>query len=168
MTARKVMLLGEIGVGKSSLVRRLVFDRFEANYKPTLGVDVYRYDVPAAGGQEPMTLIIWDTDGNFGEAMFRHVYMKEAAGAFIVGDITRRQTLDTMVALSKGFRENFPGRYEALIVNKIDLASGHEATTLPEGLAADRPGVFHTSAMTGENVVRAFHQAAATIRRRGL
>lgn len=167
MTARKVMLLGEIGVGKSSLVRRLVFDRFEANYKPTLGVDVYRYDVPVGAGQEPMTLIIWDTDGNFGEAMFRHVYMKEAAGAFIVGDISRRQTLDTMLSLSKGFRENFPGRYEALIVNKIDLAGPHMAA-LPEALAADRPGVFHTSAMTGENVVSAFDQAAATIRRRGL
>ena len=37
MTARKVMLLGEIGVGKSSIVERLVFDRFDLEYKPTIG-----------------------------------------------------------------------------------------------------------------------------------
>ena len=54
MTARKVMLLGEIGVGKSSLVKRLVFDRFETDYKPTLGVDVYRYEVPAGGDRPAM------------------------------------------------------------------------------------------------------------------
>ena len=167
MTARKVMLLGEIGVGKSSLVKRLVFDRFEIDYKPTLGVDVYRYDVPASPDYEPITLIIWDTDGNFGDAMFTHVYMKEATGAFIIGDVTRKSTLDTMLSLSKGFRQHFPGRYEALVVNKLDLVEG-EALALPDALTAERPGVFHTSALTGENVKNAFHEAAATILRRRL
>ncbi len=53
MSARKVMLLGEIGVGKSSLARRLVFDKFEFDYKPTIGVDIYRYDVPAGRRAPP-------------------------------------------------------------------------------------------------------------------
>lgn len=167
MTARKVMLLGEIGVGKSSLVRRLVFDRFENDYKPTLGVDVYRYDVPAQPGTPALTLIVWDTDGNFGDAIFRHVYMKEASAAFIVGDVTRKATLETMLSLSRGFHEAFPGRYEALIVNKIDLLDAADPQ-LPTQLAIDQPGVFHTSAMTGENVQRAFHEAAAAIMRRGM
>jgi Ras-related protein Rab-5C len=63
MTARKIMLLGEIGVGKSSIARRLVFDRFEGDYKPTIGVDVYSYDVEPgpAGPQPPIKFIIWDT-----------------------------------------------------------------------------------------------------------
>ncbi|HRY06977.1 MAG TPA: Rab family GTPase [Hyphomicrobiaceae bacterium] len=167
MSAHKVMLLGEIGVGKSSLVKRLVFDRFETDYKPTLGVDVYRYEVPPSKTHAAITLIIWDTDGNFGEAMFRHVYMKEASAAFIIGDVTRRPTLDTMLTLSKGFREHFPGRYEALIVNKIDLLDG-EPLNLPDALSHNRKRVFHTSAMTGDNVQFAFHEAAAEILRRGL
>ncbi len=167
MTARKVMLLGEIGVGKSSLVKRLVFDRFEADYKPTLGVDVYRYEIPPGKDHAAITLIIWDTDGNFGEAMFRHVYMKEASAAFIIGDVTRRPTLDTMLRLSQGFREHFPGRYEALIVNKLDLVEG-EPLNLPDALLPNRSGVFHTSALTGDNVQLAFHEAALTILRRRL
>lgn len=167
MTAKKLMLLGEIGVGKSSLVKRLVFDRFDTDYKPTLGVDIYRYEVPATSAHAALTLIIWDTDGNFGDAMFRHVYMKEASAAFIIGDVTRRQTLDTMLSLSKGFRAHFPGRYEALIVNKIDLVEGEDAA-VPAELSSGRTGVFHTSAMTGENVAQAFHEAAAAIIRRGL
>lgn len=167
MNARKVMLLGEIGVGKSSLVKRLVFDRFENDYKPTLGVDVYRYEIPPTSDHEAIALIIWDTDGNFGEAMFRHVYMKEASAAFIIGDVTRRPTLDTMLQLSKGFREHYPGRYEALIVNKLDLVEG-EPVNLPDALCANREDVFHTSALTGDNVQVAFHKAAATILRRRL
>lgn len=167
MTARKVMLLGEIGVGKSSLVRRLVFDRFDTDYKPTLGVDVYRYEVPPHGPRPALTLIIWDTDGNFGESLFRHVYMREASAAFILGDVTRRHTLESMLKLSKGFREAFPGRHDALVVNKIDLL-GPDDPALPGELGADRKNVYHTSAMTGENVQRAFHEAADTLLRRGL
>ncbi len=167
MSARKIMLLGEIGVGKSSLAKRLVFDRFDTDYKPTLGVDVYSYEVPASDRHQAMTLIIWDTDGNFGESLFRHVYMKEAAGAFIIGDVTRRATLDTMLQLSKGFREQFPGRYSALIVNKMDLFEDDQRG-LPGALQSGKTGVFHTSALTGENVKLAFHEAAATIQRRGL
>ncbi|MCB1505670.1 MAG: hypothetical protein KDJ47_11900 [Hyphomicrobiaceae bacterium] len=167
MIARKLMLLGEIGVGKSSLAKRLVFDRFETDYKPTLGVDIYRYDIPATPTNQAMSLIIWDTDGNFGEAMFQHVYMKEASAAFIIGDVTRRQTLDTMLSLSKGFRSQFPGRYEALIVNKMDLFDGDDAS-IPAELASGRSGVFHTSALTGDNVKQAFHEAASTMLRRGL
>ena len=51
----KVMLLGDIGVGKSSLARRLVFDHFETDYKTTIGVDVLTYDLTTTMG--PLRLI---------------------------------------------------------------------------------------------------------------
>ena len=108
MTAHKIMLLGDIGVGKSSIIQRLVFDRFDFNYKPTIGVDVYRYDVPASSTRGQVSLIVWDTDGNLSDLMFRHVYMKAASAAMIVGDLTRRDTLDTMVRLAQGFNAELP------------------------------------------------------------
>lgn len=167
MTVRKVILLGEIGVGKSSLARRLVLDRFETRYTPTLGVDVYHYEVVPPPVQGPIRLIVWDTDGNFGDAIFEHPYIREAAAAFIVGDITRHATLETMLKLRHGFRNSFPGRYDAFIVNKLDLADG-TLPKLPPELDNGRAHVFHTSAKTGDNVRRAFHDGAATILRRGL
>ena len=167
MTARKVMLLGEIGVGKSSLARRLVLDHFETHYTPTLGVDVYHYDVVPPPPQGAIRLIVWDTDGNFGDAIFQHPFIREATAAFIVGDITRHATLETMLKLRHGFRSCFPGRYDAFVVNKLDLAGGAHVALPPE-LADSRPHVFHTSAKTGDNVRRAFHEGAATILRRGL
>lgn len=167
MSAHKVMLLGDIGVGKSSLARRLVFDKFEFDYKPTIGVDIYRYEVPSDEGRAATTLIIWDTDGNFSEAIFRHVYMREAAAALIVGDMSRIQTLDSMAKLADGFRDAFPGRHLTLIVNKTDLIADADQTPLPSALSRAHAPLIRTSAKTGCNVVRAFTETADTILRRG-
>jgi small GTP-binding protein len=168
MTARKIMLLGEIGVGKSSIARRLVFDRFEGDYKPTIGVDVYSYDVEPgpAGPEPPITFIIWDTDGNFGEAVLSHVYIKEAAAALVVGDVTRRSTLQRMVELANSFMDAMPGRYCAFLINKSDLENA--ATELPPELLKSSIPMLRTSAKTGENVKNAFLNAADAIRRRGI
>jgi len=168
MTARKIMLLGEIGVGKSSIARRLVFDRFEGDYKPTIGVDVYSYDVEPGGAAagDSVKFVIWDTDGNFGEAILSHVYMKEAAAALIVGDVTRRSTLQPMVEMGNRFMEAMPGRYCAFLLNKSDLDNA--ATELPPELVKSPIPMLRTSAKTGENVKDAFLKAADAIRRRGI
>lgn len=168
MMARKVMLLGEIGVGKSSIVQRLVFDRFDVNYKPTIGVDVYRYEVPETATRPRMALIVWDTDGNFGESIFRHVYMKEAAAAVIIGDVSRPQTLDTMAALAGGFREALPGRAMSLVLNKMDLFDQCEPQVLPAALTQPGVHLHRTSAKTGLNIQPVFHETADAIERRRL
>ena len=167
MIARKVMLLGEIGVGKSSLARRLVFDKFEISYKPTIGVDVYRYEVLPTATRQGMSLILWDTDGNFGDAIFKHIYMKEASAALIIGDLSRMPTLDTMVKLGEGFATVFPGRHVGYIVNKTDLVAGAEAVPLPPKLTRPGTSLIHTSAKTGVKVADAFVDAADCITRRG-
>ena len=167
MITRKVMLLGEIGVGKSSLARRLVFDKFAFDYKPTIGVDVFRYEVPQRTGRAPMALIVWDTDGNFGDAIFRHIYMKEAAAALIIGDLSRPPTLDSMVKLGSGFADAFPGRHIGYVVNKTDLLPDAEARPLPAELTRPEISLIRTSAKTGDHVSEAFISAADCIARRG-
>ncbi|MGL4398210.1 MAG: Rab family GTPase [Hyphomicrobium sp.] len=168
MIARKVMLLGEIGVGKSSLARRLVFDKFEFDYKPTIGVDIYRYEVPDPTLKPPMTLILWDTDGNFSDAIFKHVYMKEAAAALIVGDMSRAPTVQSMIRLADGFADAFPGRPCAFILNKSDLVADPETAPLPPRIHNGGISLTRTSAKNGTNVARAFIDAAHIIARRGL
>lgn len=163
--AYKVMLLGEIGVGKSSLAQRLVFDRFSREYKPTIGVEVYRYAVAAADASgEPLSLIIWDTDGNFGDAIFRHVYMKQASAAVIVGDQSRPDTVDAMARIARGFAEALPGRVVHFILNKSDLGPIDDTLLkgLPSGLELTR-----TSALQGAEVEAAFRKLAGDVVRRG-
>ncbi len=170
MTSKKLMLLGEIGVGKTSLVNRFVHGRFRTDYMPTLNVEIYTHELPATETRPPLTLLIWDTDGNFGEAIFESVYLKNAAAALIVADAQRPATLDIMSGLARGWQTHQPGRPFGLILNKSDLVS---SDALPPAWPDERlasPGIprFLTSAATGENVVDAFNAAADAILRRGL
>ncbi len=170
MTAKKVLILGEIGVGKTSLVRRLVLDEMTAEYIPTMGVDIYRYSVPPSGSRRPhsIELVIWDIDGNYGQSIFKHVYSKGASGALIVGDVSRRPTLDLMVRLAHGFQDTMPGRHFSFVLNKLDLVPAADAVMLPEGLASARQTLLWTSAKSGENVRQAFEWTADAIVRREL
>lgn len=167
MSARKVMLLGEIGVGKSSIVRRLVFDRFDGVYSPTIGVDVYNYELESPGGGRPQRLIVWDTDGNFGDAIFQHVYMRQASAAIVIADLMRPQTLDTMRRLAEVMLERLPGRYCGLVLNKTDLLPAGTDAVVPDWIGERHLPVTTTSAATGENVKRVFHDAAEAMARRG-
>ena len=163
------MLLGEIGVGKTSLAQRLLFDRFDADYKSTIGVDLYKYDIDIpgeAGG--PVSLVLWDTDGNWGESIFRHVYVKGASAALIVGDVARRSTLDTMLSLATGFESALPGRPITLVINKMDLIPDTDAMDVPPALQEGSRPIFNTSAKSGSNVLDAFVGTTQAILRRGL
>src|SRR5512147_1169105 len=100
------------------------------NYKPTIGVDVYRYEIPPTATRPAMALIVWDTDGNFGDSIFRHVYMREASAAVIGGDLSRPRTLETQAALAEGFRDALPGRALSLVLNKLDLVRAGEDIAL--------------------------------------
>jgi small GTP-binding protein len=168
MTPRKIMLLGDIGVGKSSIVRRLVFDEFDHSYKPTLGVDVYSCEITpdASTGAPPAKFVIWDTDGNFGDSILSLIYIREATAALVVGDLTRPATISTMLDLGRNFLQAMPGRYCGFLLNKCDMTG--EQSELPPELANSSIPAVRTSAKTGENIKHAFLAAADAIRRRGL
>ena len=168
MISKKLLLLGEIGVGKTSLVRRFVLDDFSTDYRPTMGVDLYRYQVADLGadGKQSVELVIWDIDGHYGQNVFRHVYSKGASGALIIGDLTRYPTLEHMLKLAQGFQENMPGRYHAHVLNKTDLCERPSEMPLPDQLATAATPPMRTSALKGENVREVFRAAAAAILRR--
>jgi Ras-related protein Rab-5C len=159
MISAKVMLLGDIGVGKTSLARRFVFDKFEADYKTTIGVDVQTHDVTLDDGAT-LRLVLWDTDGDFGSRIFETVYLLGANGAIVVADASRPGTLAKMEMLADRFEERFPGRPVARIVNKLDLAPA--GFVLPQ-IARE---IVSTSAKTGDGVSEMFVRLAAALWRR--
>ena len=159
----KIMLLGDIGVGKTSLARRLLFGRFETSYKTTIAVDVLTHDIHLSGGGQ-MRLVLWDTDGDFGQAIFSTMYVAGAAGAIVVADASRPASFARMEGLLDTFAERFPGRPRKAIVNKIDLADAG-APALP---GVDAEDIHRTSALTGEGVDAMFLSIAETIWRRSI
>jgi Ras-related protein Rab-5C len=163
MIAAKVMLLGDIGVGKSSLARRFVFDRFESDYKTTIGVDVLTHDVALGPEAENAMLrfVLWDTDGDFGSRIFETVYLAGASAAIVIADATRPATLVKMAELVARFEDMFPGRPVSAIVNKVDLL---EELSAHSGSA--RGDLVYTSAKTGQGVAEIFHALGCAIWRR--
>ena len=164
MLTAKVMLLGDMGVGKTSILYRLIYNRFEGQYKSTLGVEILSHDVTLADGGDPMRLVLWDTDGDFGTQIFDTVYVTGASAAIIVSDVTRPQTVTRMVELVRGFEERFPGRPYRALLNKIDLPEAAGSAGLIAELA--KSSVKSVSAKTGVGIAESFVELAQTIRRR--
>jgi GTPase SAR1 family protein len=167
---RKIMLLGDIGVGKTSLIRRLVLDRFDPDYKSTFGYNLYTFNLDGVGpdGAGAVRLVLWDTDGNLGVNILRHRdIMAGADAAIVVGDPTRPETHDLMAGLANGFLQDFPGRYLILVLNKSDLMEGAAAVPAQlDPLLTTGVPLLMTSAKTADNVHNCFRTAASAILRR--
>lgn len=92
---RKVCLLGDFAVGKTSLVRRFVDNRFDDKYLSSIGVKVSRKTLNRS--DHTLNLLIWDLVGG-NEFSRREIgYLVGAAGALLVCDLTRLETVDAGV-----------------------------------------------------------------------
>ena len=113
--------------------------------------------------------MIWDTDGSFGDSIFETVYLSNAQAALFVADVVRPSTLKSVAHLADMFDRRLPGRYTAVVLNKMDLlGDGDQLPELPTELDGHGRPLVCTSAKTGQGVVETFHDAAETIVRRGL
>jgi small GTP-binding protein len=162
----KVLLTGAAAVGKTSLVQRFIKNRFQANYKLTVGVDILTKDVEFRPG-EIATLSIWDIGGQQRFEFIRSTFYKGAAGTLLVFDLTREQTY---TEIRKWFTEirQFAGDIPfVLIGNKADLMEDvgvvidrDEARSFAENEGSI---YIETSAKTGINVDEAFTELTRRI-----
>jgi Ras-related protein Rab-5C len=159
----KIMLLGDIGVGKTSLANRLVFDRFDTDYKTTIGVNILTHDIHPSGCDEALRIVLWDTDGDFAQSIFETNYVLGAAGAIVVADAARPATIAHMKRLADMFEDRMPGRPVCCVLNKIDLAP---RDVDPPG-RLERP-VLRASARDDTGVLALFQAIGDAVWRRGL
>lgn len=91
----KVLVVGDIGVGKTSIIKRYVHNIFSNHYKSTIGVD-FALKVLNLNPDTIVRLQLWDIAGQERFGHMTRVYYKEAVGAFIVCDVTRHATFDAV------------------------------------------------------------------------
>ena len=89
---KKICLLGEFAVGKTSLIRRYVEGRFDEKYLTTVGTVVTRKVVAVRG--YTVNLLIWDLAD--GRDFSRSRNLVGVAGGLLVCDLTRADTLDAL------------------------------------------------------------------------
>ena len=115
-----VIMLGEHGVGKSSLMRRLLDDDLNRNPGPTVGIEYVNKVFEMKNGGKLMTQI-WDTAAT---ENFRHICMfhyRNAIGAIIIYDLTKPFTFTKCEEWLRDFREVAHEKAKAIIVgNKLD------------------------------------------------
>lgn len=151
---KKVCLLGEFAVGKTSLIRRFVERRFDEKYLTTVGTVVTRKAVPVAGVM--VNLLIWDLAG--GRNFSRSSYLVGLAGALLVCDLTRNETLDAFRGYVANVQQVNPQAVVILLANKSDLTDERVITAEQLQAMAKETGapLFLTSAKTGDQVETAF------------
>lgn len=161
----KVLIIGDVNTGKTSLVKQYVHKIFPDNYKSTIGVDFALKVVnlkDADGSDIEVKLQLWDIAGQERFGNMTRVYYKRANAAFIVFDLTKpasfedvrkwKADLDDKIWLPNG--DKLP---VVLLANKCDLQPAKmfaEGGTAIEDLCREINILkyFEVSAKEGTNV----------------
>jgi small GTP-binding protein len=167
--SKKVCLLGEFAVGKTSLVRRFVYDAFDDKYVSTIGVKVSRKTVviPHANGPVELNMMLWDLAGGEAFSRVRASYFRGAAGAVLVCDLTRVDTLEGLVGCARDLARVSPKSRFVVVGNKSDLADERqidvadlagEAEAIAQETGCGEVPYFLSSALTGQDVEMLFRR----------
>jgi hypothetical protein len=157
MLLKKVCMIGAIGVGKTSLVRKYVHNEFSEKYLTTLGIKIDTKILNLEADTQ-MKLILWDIEGSNELSTIQKDYLRGADGYITVADVTRKQTVDAVVALQAQV-ENILGKKPFLfLLNKVDLKHDWEVTkeSLLE-LQARGFLIIQTSAKDGTGIENTFN-----------
>ena len=160
--AFKLCMLGDFGVGKTSLVSRFVHTTFSEKYLTTVGVKVDSKKITLPG-RAPCKLVLWDIAGRSHLDALNMTYLRGASALLLVADGTRERSLHTALELLMQARTLLPDAAVVLAVNKLDLIERWEvAPAALEEIRRTLP-VHETSARTGEGVESAFVDIAARL-----
>jgi small GTP-binding protein len=151
---KKICLLGDFAVGKTSLVRRYIEGSFSDKYLSTIGVKISRKTLARETYQ--LNLIVWDLAG--GEEFEGHDrnYLRGASGALLVCDLTRPETTDILQKYARQMNEINPHASMIIAANKADLLGNDvpDLSALEAVCQTMHTQFILTSAKTGENVER--------------
>jgi len=160
----KLVLIGDSGVGKSSLLLRYADDTFSANYLSTIGVDFKIRTIIVDG--KKVKLQIWDTAGQERFKTITSSYYTGASGVLVTYDITNKESFSNvkkwLIEIDNYAKE---GVQKILLGNKCDISNtrvvNHEdGKDFAEQLGM---GFLETSAKDGINVQEAFESLAKAI-----
>ena len=169
----KVVLIGDGGVGKTSLRRRFMGESFVTSYIATIGADFAVKDLTTRSGKQ-VRFQIWDLAGQERFRIVREGFYRGSRGALLVYDITRGETYNNIPFWAEELAKNVSSVPPMVLVgNKIDLKGSSGVYVTPDygemmrEYLERRYGVpvhfIETSAKTGENIEEAFVTLAELI-----
>eukprot|EP00299_Pterocystis_sp_00344_P016764 c840_g1_i1.p1 GENE.c840_g1_i1~~c840_g1_i1.p1 ORF type:complete len:199 (-),score=28.50 c840_g1_i1:60-629(-) len=155
----KVVLLGDAGVGKTSLVLRFVSNHFKEYSESTIGASFMSKTIVV--NDTAFKFQIWDTAGQEKYHSLAPMYYRGSAAAVIVYDITRKESFQTLKNWVKELQTLGPEHIViALAGNKLDMEDKREVSSaVAEQYARDINAIYlETSAKHDTNVHSLFEQ----------
>lgn len=159
---KKMLIVGDAAVGKTSLVRRFVYERFDDKYLTTIGTKTSAKSLQFNQGKDliNLKLQIWDILGQKGYTKLHNSSFKGTNGVFLVADVTRKETLASLITYWIPKVQYLVGKVPMVILaNKSDLIKEAEFTKKDLNNIASKfnSSYYLTSAKNGSNVDSAFH-----------
>lgn len=152
MIAKKVLLVGNFGVGKTSLIKRFVLNEFSEDYISTIGVRVSSKTLIV--NDQEVKLLIWDVAGVKDNEKVPKAYFLGASAAMYVFDLSREETYLNLENQLNSVKE-LSGLSNLIIVgNKKDLVSQEKIEEIKNIVSLDIDLI--TSAKENDNVEDAF------------
>ena len=167
MVRKKIILLGDSAVGKTSLIRRFVINSFDDHYISTIGTKVskkvIKIEEEEGEGEYCLEMLIWDIIGQKNYEIVLSSALHGAHGAIVVCDVTREDTLKSINEYwLPALKEAAPSASMVFMANKSDLED--EAVFWLDDLKAiadeNNSACYLTSAKSGDNVDDAFFKLA--------
>jgi len=121
----KILVVGDLGSGKTSFIHRYVNGTFSSTYRATIGVD-FALKTLRHENKLNIRLQLWDIAGQERFGHMTRVYYKEAVGAMIVYDVTREKTFQAVPKWKDDIDENLANIPVLLLANKCDLLEKEE------------------------------------------
>ena len=153
----KVVLVGDSGVGKTNIMSKYLKNQFREDSKATVGVEFGSKQFTVENHQ--IKAQIWDTAGQERYKAITSAYYKGAKGAFVVYDITRKNTFETVNKWVSDISAAADKKIALILIgNKNDLEDQRQVTKEMGEEKAKELGLafMETSACSGENLDKAF------------
>jgi len=157
----KLILIGNSGVGKSSIIQRYMKKTFEDSYKCTIGVDFLMKTLEIKG--KTVKLQLWDTAGQEKYKSMVSSYYRGANVALVVFDITNHSSFDSLPLWIENYYKNGPEQKNIILIgNKKDLVENRQVTQEEAETFSETNNMmyFETSAKEGDNIEYIFTYAA--------
>jgi len=153
----KILVVGDLGCGKTSFIHRYVNHVFSNTYRATIGVD-FALKTLKWDAKTSIRLQLWDIAGQERFGHMTRVYYKEAVGAMIVFDVTREKTFQAVTKWKADIDDNLEvdgvSIPVVLLANKIDLAEEPLSKEMMDKFCKDNKfiGWYPTSAKDNINI----------------
>ena len=160
-TRHKIIFVGDAGVGKTTIIGRIMDNTFNEVYEPSIGVDFMSKNIKYQG--QNIKLQMWDTAGQEKYKGLIPSYVRNSSIVFVVYDVSAKISFDNIPKWIT-FIRSIENTSLVLCGNKIDLNNIEVKKEEAESLA-QKEGIsfFEVSAKTGENIKNMFYNVVAEL-----